>query len=289
MVIVHLSGGFGNQLFSYAFGYAMAKKRNDKFAIDTAIQDAPWFFRNPDILNLDIRYDTHITYKIGRSIVERALLNKIIFRNKIGWNTRVIKEAGQEKIFLDGYYDICRPYEMVYFKGNWVSEKYFKDVTNEIRDMFVFKAPLSEGAATVCKEIEQCKNSVTIHCRRGDYKRLKACITADYFCTAMQYMSEHLDNPVFYCFSEEQDWAKKQFRGLPYDIRYPEYQSAEKGIEDFRLLQAGKHQIISNSTYSWWAAYLNDNPKKIIVTPQGGICDEEFCLKEWIKFPYETE
>lgn len=290
MVIVHLSGGFGNQLFSYAFGYAMAQKRNDILAIDTAIQDAPWFFRNPDILNLNIKFDERISYQIGRTIAERAVINKIRFRSNIGWKTKYIREGelGQGK-YLEDFAEYSKSFSNIYLKGNWVSEKYFENVRDEIQEMFTFQKPLGDEAEKIQTEILNCPSSVTIHCRRGDYIRLGACITADYFTRAMEYMDEHIEHPVFYCFSEEQEWAMQSFNKLPYDIRYPQYHSEDKGLEDFRLLMSGKHQIIANSTYSWWAAYLNPNPDKIIVTPTGGICDKDFCLNEWIKFPYETE
>lgn len=285
MVIIHLSGGFGNQLYSYAFGYAMAQKRRDSLAIDTAIQDAPWFFRNPDILNLKIVYDKRISYPIGRSIPERALFNKIRFRNQIGWRTELIREGDCQEEDLDVYYEKSRRFSDIYLKGNWGNIGYFKKVQDNLRKMYVFQNSLSPAAEKIRGEINACENSVTIHCRRGDYVKLGICMKADYFIEAMRYMNEKLVHPVFYCFSEEQEWSKKQFAALPYDIRYPEYESKEKGLEDFRLLQAGKHQIIANSSYSWWAAYLNQNKNKMIIAPSGGI----FCLDEWLGLPYGTE
>lgn len=278
MVIVHLSGGFGNQLFSYAFGYAMAKKRNDKLVIDTAIQDQDWFFRNPDILNLKIQYDKRITYPIRRDIISRGIMNKINFRRAIGWQTDIFKEKDVEG-FIDEYYAATRKSRDIYLKGNWGSVKYFSNVVNQIREMYVFQQPLSEEAQKIEEKIRSDKNSVTLHYRRGDYVRLGACMTADYFIKAMDYLDEKLDHPVFYCFSEELKWVEEQFRLLPYEIEYMDYQSPDKGIEDFRLIQSGNHQIISNSSYSWWAAYLNTNPNKIVVSPI--IWDKEFCLPEW--------
>lgn len=290
MVIIHLSGGFGNQLYSYAFGYAMAKLRNDTLAIDTAIQDAPWFFRNPDILNLDIKYDIRMSYRIGKTIPERILINKCRFRNKIGWRTKVIKEGvlGEEKYLMD-YFEYSKSFPSVYLKGNWGSVQFFDNIKNDIFSMFVFQNPLAETAEKIRREISNYPASVTIHCRRGDYVRLGACITADYFIQAMEYMNKQLEHPIFYCFSEDQEWAKEHFASLPFDIRYPRYCSDDKGMDDFRLLNAGRHQIIANSSYSWWAAYLNRNPEKIVVTPMGGICHKEFCQAEWIKLPYKTE
>lgn len=290
MVIIHLSGGFGNQLFSFAFGYAMAKMREDMLVIDTAIQDAPWFFRNPDILNLDIQYDKRMSYKIGRTLPERALLNRLRFRNSIGWKTKIIRESDcSEKKTVSDLYEYSRRYQNIYLKGNWASIECFENVRQEIMNMYLFKTPLTQEAERVAEEIAQCSASVTVHCRRGDYVRLGACISADYFIAAMKYMCEQLENPVFYCFSEDQEWAKRQFAGLPYHIKYPEYQSEEKGVEDFRLLSTGRHQIIANSSYSWWAAYLNKNPNKIVVMPLVQFAERGFFVQDWIKLPYETE
>lgn len=266
MVIVHLSGGFGNQLFSYAFGYAMAKKRNDKLVIDTAIQDQDWFFRNPDILNLKIQYDKRITYPIRRDIISRGIMNKINFRRAIGWQTDIFKEKDVEG-FIDEYYAATRKSRDIYLKGNWESVKYFENEAEEIRKMFSFKQPLSKQAQKIEEEIHSNINSVALHYRRGDYVRLGACLPVDYFIKAMDYFNKMIDSPIFYCFSEDLEWVEEQFRTVPYKIKYMNYESKDKGLEDFRLIKSGSHQIISNSTYSWWAAYLNNNPDKIVAAP----------------------
>lgn len=289
MVTIHLSGGFGNQLHSYAFGYAMAKKRLDVLAIDTAIQDAPWFFRNPDILNLNIKFDKRITYPIGRNIWDRALLNRICYHNAVGWGTIKVQED-EKKGNLQGYYEKTQKYKNIYLKGNWDSVKYFADEVDDIKKMYTFNKPLGTEAGRISEEISGTPSSVTLHYRRGDYVKLGACIKPDYFVRAMQYMGNYLEHPTFFCFSEDLEWVKKQFCGLPFRIRYVEYNSNEKGLEDFRLLQEGQHQIISNSSYSWWAAFLNKHENKIVIAPfalNGNIWGKEFCLKEWIGMPFE--
>lgn len=278
MVIVHLSGGFGNQLFSYAFGYAMAKERNDKLVIDTAIQDQDWFFRNPDILKMKIQYDERVTYPIRRDIFSRAIINKINFRRAIGWHTALFREKDVEGFFKE-FYEATSNYSNIYLKGNWDSIKYFGSVGEEIKKMYIFQQPLSKTAQKIEDKIRSNKNSVTLHYRRGDYVKLGACIKTDYFINAMRYVNEKLDHPVFYCFSEDLCWVEEQFRSLPFEINYMDYESPDKGMEDFRLIQSGYHQIISNSTYSWWAAYLNANPDKIVVAPNNWT--SEFCLQGW--------
>lgn len=290
MVIVHLSGGFGNQLFSYAFGFAVAKERNDILAIDTAIQDTKWFFRNPDILKMNIKFDNRITYKIGKSIWERALFNRCCYRKEIGFFTKEIKEVNikEIKVWTPQFLETIRKDKNIYLRGNWANEKYFNSVSDEIKKMFVFKENLSNQAENLYQEIAGETNSVTIHYRRGDYVKIGACPSPDYFIKGMEYMDNIVRNPIFYCFSEDIEWVREQFKNLPYDIRYPLYESADKGIEDFRLLGAGNHQIISNSTYSWWAAYLNQNVKTVIIPYDNGLWNWEFGKENWIKIPFVT-
>lgn len=289
MVLVHMSGGFGNQMFSYAFGYAMAKKRDEKLVIDTAIQDAAWFFRNPDILEMRIKYDERITYPINRTILDRAILNKIRFRNAIGWNTKIIRENLEIEDSLLTYLDLAKSYENVYFKGDWAALCYFEEYVNDIVKMFVFKKNLSDYGRELQKEINQNRNSVALHYRRGDYVKLGASPEPEYFINAMKYMAAKLEKPVFYCFSEDLPWVGEKFHDLPWKIKYIDYKTEKKDLEDFRLIQSAQHQIISNSTYSWWAAFLNKNPDKIVVAPVGKIWGENFYPQTWIKLPFGKE
>jgi len=288
MVIAHMSGGFGNQLFSFAFGYALAKERGEKFCIDTAIQDTDWFFRNPDIMKMNIQYDRRISYKIGQKVWERGPLNKLRFRNAIGWKTKIILEKDLER--ASDWRAYCRliPGD-IYVKGNWSMELSFLPVRDDILSMYTFKEPLSTAANNIAREIKKTPNSVGIHYRRGDYVKIGICINPEYFINAMKEMTELIENPVFYVFSEDTMWVKEVFRDLPYDIRFPEYESKDKGIEDFRLLSMCNHQINSNSSYSWWAAYLNKNVEKKVMVP----CDygmgwpEELYPANWLKRPFK--
>ena len=265
MVISHLSGGFGNQLFSYAFAYAVAKARNEELWIDTSIQDADWFFRNPDILKLNITFDKRLSYKIGRSKISKVL-NRIRFRHSIGWTTTVINEGDIESV--DEWFDTCvKTKGNIYIKGNWSCEGQFITAKEDIINRYVFKEELSEGARKISEEIQACNNTVGIHYRLGDYVKIGIVPKAEFFIDAMKSMAERYDNPIFFCFSEDVEWVKKQFNGLPYDIRYPDYVSEDKGIEDFRLFSLCENQILSNSSYSWWGAYLNKNSNKYVIAP----------------------
>lgn len=287
MVIVHLSGGFGNQLFSYAFGYAVAKERQEELYIDTAIQDMKWFFRNPDILKMNISYAKRISYPIKRKIWDRAILNRIRFRGSIGLRTKILKEEDLREV--DNPLAYCKNITGdIYLKGNWGNESWFAGVSEEIKKMYTFQKPLSGQAQSIYDEIEAYPNAVTVHIRRGDYVNIGIALEPDYFIHAMEEIAKRVESPEFYCFSEDLDWAREALRAAPFPVHYPVYQSEDKGVEDFRLLTTGKHQIISNSSYSWWAAYLNSNPEKQVVIPcrEDSIWNREFMVEGWIPLSF---
>ena len=288
MVIVHMSGGFGNQLFSYAFGYAVAKARNEELCIDTAIQDTEWYFRNPDILKMNITYDKRISYPIKRKLWDRAILNKLHFHNSIGWKTQIIKEI--DLAGVENPIEFCKEIKGdIYLKGNWGNESWFRPVAKDIVECYSFKEKLSKDAQQIYDEISGCSSAVTIHIRRGDYVNIGIAIEPDYYIRAIEKIAEIVENPVFFCFSEDLEWVKTVLKDVHFTIIYPEYQSEDKGIEDFRLLMAGKHQIMSNSSYSWWAAYLNPNQEKKVIIPcmEDSVWNHEFMVEGWIPLPFK--
>ena len=280
MVIFWLSGGFGNQLFSFAAGYQLAKDRKETFAIDTSAQEAPWFFRNYDIGHYNIHYDKKICYPLGNRKIDHYLLNHVHRRKAIGLFTPTIKERYKyhyDPELFNTYFGTA------YYVGFWQCPKYFSHYESDIREMFVYTGPLSKQADQLQKEISSNPNSVAVHARRGDYVKIGIALEPAFYRNAIERMAEQMENPVFYLFSEDPDWILNAVKDLPFQFRLMNYQSPDKGIEDFELMRSCKHQIISNSTYSWWAAWLNDNPNKIILRPSSGLSEDtsEFWPPEW--------
>ena len=145
---------------------------------------------------------------------------------------------------------------------------------NEIRDKlimdFSLKHQLEESKKIKLEEIRKC-NSVCVHIRRGDYLApewsfLNVCGEL-YYKRAVERLKSKLNNPVFYVFSNSSEdiaWIKDNYYFLN-DCRYVDMDNAD--YEDFELMKNCKHFIISNSTYSWWAQYLAENQKKIVIAP----------------------
>ncbi len=270
MVIFRLSGGFGNQLWSFAAAYACAKEQGQILALDTSTQEAAWFFRDYDIGHYDIRFDQKICYRLGDAKLDHLLWNHVYRRAALGLFTPTVKEKDKSVYDPHAFDRSANGYKgRVYYVGDWQHARYFEKYEEDIRKMFVYKEPLSEEAGHIKEEIMYTPNSVAVHVRRGDYVRIGIAQNAGFYRNAVECMAEKLGkDAVFYCFSEDLEWVRDAFKNLPYEFRYMDYESDNKGLEDFELMRCCRHNIISRSSYSWWAARLNINPDKIVVYPR---------------------
>lgn len=167
--------------------------------------------------------------------------------------------------------------EGVYLDGYWQSEKYFAAIADLIREDLTPIALLSTHVETLKPSIREC-TSVSMHIRRGDYttaskanRYLKPC-AADYYQKAVDCLSKRIVNPAFFIFSDDIEWAKDHIH-LDFPTQYIEGNSAP---EDLWLMASCQHQIIANSTFSWWGAWLNRHPDKIIIAPQKWFSTERF-------------
>ncbi len=277
--IFRLSGGLGNQFFSYAAAYQCCKENGYRLGLDVSTQEAKWFFRNYDLQNYAIEVDQKISYRLGDKLWDHLLLNHVCRRMAIGFFTPTIYE--DKSSFRP---DVFKPLSKrtYYLIGDWQRLQYFDKYADDIKKMFVYQKALSDGATNWKTAIMKEKNSVAVHARRGDYVSLNAALESDYFIKAIELMGGKLQNPTFYCFSEDIGWLKEALSSLQekYRFEYVEYDSDEKGIEDFELMRLCNHQIVANSTYSWWAAYLNSNPEKTVIHPNTH--NDDFWPREWI-------
>jgi len=158
------------------------------------------------------------------------------------------------------------------YQGTWQSEKYFPHVTELIKQEFRFKEELlSEYTKSIAYKIKG-RNSVAIHIRRGDYLNKEygngftGCTDICYYKKAINYMYEKLDNPIFYVFSDDSEYAKKHFSGSNMEVV-----DGNKGVDswqDMYLMSICSHNIIANSSFSWWGAFLNANSEKIVIAPK---------------------
>jgi hypothetical protein len=164
--------------------------------------------------------------------------------------------------------------------GYWISEKYFLDIAEVIREEFRFRNPPSPENQALLETLTAV-NSVAVHVRRGDYAN-KPEITQryglpapDYYARAAALIAERDPNPVFFVFSDDLDWARENLELGP-DVVYVDHNRGEASPEDLRLMANSKHNVIANSGFSWWGAWLNANPQKIVCAPEAWMADPAF-------------
>lgn len=156
------------------------------------------------------------------------------------------------------------------------SEKYFKDIEKTIRKEFSLRRPFRAEAENWAKK-NSSTQSVSVHIRRSDYlwekhKNIHGILPIQYYLDAAKIIAEKIPNAVFYVFSDDIPWAKENLK-LPYPI---EFVSSEKisGPEEMILMSVCKNNIIANSSFSWWGAWLNNQPNKIVITPKNWFIDK---------------
>jgi hypothetical protein len=179
--------------------------------------------------------------------------------------------------------------ETVFFKGTWQAERYFKDIKEKFLQPFVFKSPIDSNNKTIIEKIST-HNAVSVHIRRGDYlsshwgKRLFVIKDISYYKRAIEYIRQNVNDPHYFFFSDDMQWIKENFQ-MP-NCTYVDHNKGKKSYIDMYLMSLCKHNIIANSSFSWWGAWLNKNGNKIVVMPEKWMNDNS-CTgifpDEWIK------
>jgi hypothetical protein len=286
MIIVAIYGGLGNQMFQYATAKAVAERLGVELKLDLSLVNdrtpSPGFtFRNFELnafnINESIAHSCEVRkfvpnlwnagniqkklYKIWR------LLNNIFFyyeKNKFQYEERI--EDIQDNTYVFGYFQ---------------TELYFMKNRLNLLNIFELKDELNIESKAIDTLIQSI-NSVSVHIRRGDYvdSIYHSLYDSSYYQKAIEMIKIKIENPVFYFFSDDILWVKSQFKNLDIKKVFVELDNAQNPAVDLILMSHCKHNICANSSYSWWAAWLNINPEKMVIAP-----------KKWFKsgpFAYNT-
>lgn len=162
--------------------------------------------------------------------------------------------------------------------GTWQSAKYFESQQELIREVYNFNKPSDDINIQVSGEIS-ASNAVAVHVRRGFYieptltKNRMVIDSSDYYYKAFDVISKKVDNPVFYVFSDDIEWAKKNFKG--HNFEFVSHNKGANSYLDMYLMSLCRHFIIANSAFSWWPAWLSSNEDKIVVIPKPWVRESE--------------
>jgi hypothetical protein len=263
MVYVRISEGLGNQLFKYACAYAVAKKTNDKMEMDLSE-----FANGKRMFALD---QMNITATDGKFASPRTngklsrAIAKILRLAKMNWKGKCKTVSESKETYMHfAPYDFTYK-KKIYIRGYWQNPKYFEHYKAELIKEFSPKDGCLSHQTIELQESLKKENSVAVHIRRGDYCK-EWLLGEEYYMHAINCMKTKVTNPHFYIFCEDYEYAKKfSSRVEPCTIINEITEFTD--LEEFYLISSCKNQIIANSTFSWWAAYLNQNPEAVIIAP----------------------
>ena len=290
MIISQLAGGIGNQMFQYACGRRLAQVRGTGFKLDLS-----WFPTQKK------RKYYLGAFRIQENFASPKETNSLRYE-KAGAFSRLIQDLRhrpprpaatyiREKHFhFDP--DILSLGDQAYLEGYWQSEKYFLDIENIIRKEFATRTIPSGKNQETESTIKSC-DSVSIHIRRGDYANdaktfnVHGICDLDYYHRCINRVTQSIPSPHFFIFGDDPEWTRSNLR-TSFPTTYVTHNDLDQGHLDLHLMSQCRHNIISNSSFSWWAAWLNPDPRKIVLAPAQWFKSPEFNPKDlipdgWIK------
>jgi len=274
MIIVKIKGGLGNQLFQYATARRISIDKQVPIKVDTS------FFKEErfnGIFHLTY-YNTIIDEAKSQEIELLTAEPSVSFYGKICRRFHIPGKYHRKTHIIENSSSVVDKRIIncdgnAYIEGWYQNEAYFKGIRDILLKEFDFKN-------NVISEIQDSKDennngeSVSIHFRRGDYLTNKFFgeVHLDYYIRAVNYIKEKVEHPIFYIFSDDIHWVKNNFR-IEGSVHYLDPQRAsiyhtENDFRDLVAMKKCKHNIIANSSFSWWAAWLNTNQYKIVIAPR---------------------
>lgn len=267
---IFITGGLGNQMFQYALLLAMRQK-GIRVKMNTSLYQ---FNRMHNGYMLNTSFGIKDITE-GRYTKTDILWARIVRGNRIPG----LLFQEDETRFCHDVFDTCKPY----INGCWINEKYFHETNLDVRNSFIFKN-IDESNNAIANQIMSC-NSVSLHIRRGDYlsNPMYNVCGETYYRKAIEYISHIVDNPNFYVFSDDPSWCQSYLKQMKADFTIVDCNKGRDSFKDMYLMTQCRHNIIANSTFSWWGAWLNRNNDKIVVCPNLWINGRSFnpCLSEW--------
>lgn len=277
MIYSQTTGGFGNQLYNYAIGFALAKQYGDNLIIDIS----PYkFSHRPFVLDqmtisgkvvslFPPKKDTKLSRMAARAL-------RILATNRYGRCKWIKERYDTRNQFAD--YNFSHKASL-YLEGYWQHYRYFDNYRDLLYKEFQLK---EEFISEPCHRlIDQVKNedSIAVHIRRGDYEA-SWLLNDDYYHDAFNFMNDKLKNPHYYIFCEDIPYINEHY-GYLTNATFVTGDFSMSDMEEFWLMSKCRHQIIANSTFSWWAAYLNTYAGKIVVAPKYMHWNKEYYPSDW--------
>ena len=289
MKIVNIIGGLGNQMFQYAFAYALQLRTpEERVLLDTSL------FRGYPLHN---GFELERLFGLRLPVAGKKDVCRVTRYIPFYPLSRFVRKIlpTPKTVYLDPEFLTFDPSAMtqsgdVYYDGYWQTEKYFCDIRDRILDLFTFKEELRPYSSKLAERISG-KDSVAIHVRRGDFTKesvYTGICDLSYYDRAISKAKELVSNPCFFVFSDDLSWCKSKLAPLMGEAEtvYVEGNTGIHSSDDMRLMSFARCNILANSSFSWWAAYLNRRTDRVAIVPPrwvNGVESRDVYLDSWIK------
>jgi hypothetical protein len=269
-IVVKQISGLGNQLFQYVAGLYFAKRYGAemRMAVEPVEKAQSHGFPRPFLLS---------HFSITSPVRELNLFDRLILSPKAVF--RSLRRAMGAQVFTEQFEKRFRFLEDVplhqgtktlYLSGYWQNYRMAEQVEDRARAEFGFREPARGKTLEVLEQIRRCKHPVSLHVRRGDYTLAaegQIALSMDYYTRAMLLFKERRGNPTFFVFSDDVPFVRENLP-LEANVVFVEHNDSAHSHEDLRLMASCHDHIIANSTFSWWGAWMNPRPEKVVVAPK---------------------
>lgn len=268
MIISRITSGLGNQLFQFAAARHLALKNKTSLYLDlsyyhyTYVTDTPRAFK---LKHFAVPYrvlqnsPAEYVSKATKLLPNRSLPPFFLFLKEKHFHFDTsVPQARASCITLDGF---------------WQSEEYFRESADTIRRELTLTSNPSPEFDEYEQLIKAASMPVSVHIRRGDYvnhpefSQTFGFVGLSYYEQALNQLQVQVNAPRFFIFSDDQEWVRDNLP-LPDNAVFVRNSGADSDVADLVLMSRCKHHIIANSSFSWWGAWLNPNPDKLVITPK---------------------
>lgn len=290
MKIVKILGGLGNQMFQYALFVALQEQfPNEKILTDTS------YFKTYHVHN-----GLELERVFGLSLPQATFRELICLTYPVKWFklSRAIRkylpkrntECTEAKDYSFNK-EVFAP-RSLYYDGYWQNYEYFKSCMSVLKEKFTFNLPINAQSRQLLDRLNLDNNNISVHIRRGDYLKApnySGLCGIEYYTKTIKYIKDKIKSPVFYIFSDDINWCKENIAPILGTSSY-QFVDWNKGSDsplDMLLMSKCHHNIIANSSFSWWSACLNTHSDKIVCAPEKWTNTKVNCkfqMPDWILF-----
>jgi len=275
MVIVRISGGLGNQMFQYAAGKACAVRNQCELKLELSAYDRP-----PRGQEAARKFELPV-FLGAVPVATAAELTTIQHYNE----NKAYKAYNRSRklLGLPPAYTYCQERvpmhfdpailtstgQLLYVDGDWQNEKYFRAIADELRRDYTPKDLAADTRNAILAQQMASMASVSLHVRRGDYlnNAVHKPAPLTYYQVAIERVVTQVAQPHFYIFSDDVAWARANLRFGAAPSTFIDHNTGPDSYKDLYLMSKCHHHIIANSSFSWWGAWLNPSPRKLVIAP----------------------